>query len=138
MKASIILPTYKERDNIVELIEAIFTALACGLNFEVVVVDDNSPDGTAEVVRQHFEGDSFARKKSFALGDVEMQGRHGFDRRRNLPVAQCDVLSGYRRYGRKQEKSGESKREFLHERISKLDERLVSLQAYSLTLLICL
>ena len=57
MKASIILPTYKERDNIVELIEAIFKALACVLNFEVVVVDDNSPDGTAEVVKQRFDGD---------------------------------------------------------------------------------
>jgi dolichol-phosphate mannosyltransferase len=58
MKASIILPTYKERDNIVELIGAISEALACGLDFEVVVVDDNSPDGTAEVVRQTFANDS--------------------------------------------------------------------------------
>ena len=55
MKTSIILPTYKEKDNIVELIQAIFTTLQpLNLNFEIVVVDDNSPDGTAEVVRQNF------------------------------------------------------------------------------------
>jgi dolichol-phosphate mannosyltransferase len=59
MKASIILPTYKEKDNIVELIQAIFAALEpCALAYEVVVVDDNSPDGTAEAVRQNFGGDS--------------------------------------------------------------------------------
>jgi dolichol-phosphate mannosyltransferase len=59
MKASIILPTYKEKDNIVELIEAIFVALEpCALNYEVVVVDDNSPDGTAAAVCQSFGGDS--------------------------------------------------------------------------------
>ncbi len=55
MKTSIILPTYKEKDNIVELIQTIFAVLEPhGLDFEVVVVDDNSPDGTAEVVRQNF------------------------------------------------------------------------------------
>ena len=56
MKASIILPTYNEKDNIVELIEAIFDALPPPAEFEVVVVDDNSPDGTAEAVRQNFGG----------------------------------------------------------------------------------
>jgi len=56
LKASIILPTYKEKDNIVELIQAIFAALpGDDLDYEVVVVDDNSPDGTAEVVRQNFK-----------------------------------------------------------------------------------
>lgn len=58
MKASIILPTYKEKDNIVELIQAIFASLEPnGLEYEVVVVDDNSPDGTAEAVRRNFDGD---------------------------------------------------------------------------------
>jgi dolichol-phosphate mannosyltransferase len=58
MKTSIILPTYNEKDNIVELIQAIFAALAGdSLDFEVVVVDDNSPDGTADSVRRNFDGD---------------------------------------------------------------------------------
>lgn len=58
MKTSIILPTYNEKENIVELLQAIFATLRPNnLDFEVVVVDDNSPDGTAEAVRQNFDGD---------------------------------------------------------------------------------
>lgn len=42
------MPTYNERDNIICLIEGVFKALS-GIEFEIVVVDDGSPDGTAEV-----------------------------------------------------------------------------------------
>ena len=52
---SIILPTYNERENICDLIEAIQHELnPAGLAYEVLVMDDNSPDGTAQVVRDHF------------------------------------------------------------------------------------
>jgi dolichol-phosphate mannosyltransferase len=55
---SIILPTYKERDNIVELVRAIHSHLqAQDFNYEIVIVDDNSPDGTADVVREVFGDD---------------------------------------------------------------------------------
>lgn len=58
VKASVILPTYKEKDNIVELITAIFETLdPLAMDFEVVVVDDNSPDGTADAVRDNFGAD---------------------------------------------------------------------------------
>ena len=53
MKSSVILPTYNEKDNIVELTRAIFEALD-GEDFEVVIVDDNSPDGTADAVRDYY------------------------------------------------------------------------------------
>lgn len=66
MKASIILPTYNEKDNIIELIQAIFRALPPEIDAEVVVVDDNSPDGTAEAVRQNFGHD--ARVNLFVRG----------------------------------------------------------------------
>jgi dolichol-phosphate mannosyltransferase len=53
VKTSIILPTYNERENIIELIEAIRVIMdAAQLDYEMVIVDDNSPDGTAESVRQ--------------------------------------------------------------------------------------
>ncbi len=52
MKAlSIIIPTYNERENIGQLIEKIIESLT-GIDFEVIVVDDNSPDGTGEFVEQ--------------------------------------------------------------------------------------
>jgi len=55
---SILLPTYKERDNIVELVQAIHSHLeAQRFNYEIVIVDDDSPDGTADAVRAAFGGD---------------------------------------------------------------------------------
>lgn len=42
----IIIPTFNEVDNIVTLVPAIF---ALGLNIKVLIVDDNSPDGTGQV-----------------------------------------------------------------------------------------
>jgi dolichol-phosphate mannosyltransferase len=46
-KISIIIPTYNEKDNIAPLLSRIDKALA-GYNYEVLVVDDNSRDGTIE------------------------------------------------------------------------------------------
>jgi len=48
---SIIVPTYNEAENIRELIERIEASLK-GLDFEVIVVDDSSPDGTAEIAEE--------------------------------------------------------------------------------------
>lgn len=49
MKVLIIVPTYKERENIGALVPAIRQATP---NVEILVVDDNSPDGTQDVVRE--------------------------------------------------------------------------------------
>ena len=58
MDATIVLPTYNERDNIVPLIEAIQRELdGAGITHQVIVVDDDSPDGTAEMVRERFGDD---------------------------------------------------------------------------------
>lgn len=52
---SVILPTYNEVGNIIELIKKIlFVTSNNSIGCEIVVVDDNSPDGTAECVRKHF------------------------------------------------------------------------------------
>lgn len=47
---AVVVPSYNERDNIGLLYEKVSAALA-GTPFEFIVVDDNSPDGTSEVVR---------------------------------------------------------------------------------------
>src|SRR5690606_2580761 len=53
VNVSVILPTYNERDNICDLVDSIHKELEpAGYAYEVLVVDDNSPDGTAEVVRR--------------------------------------------------------------------------------------
>jgi dolichol-phosphate mannosyltransferase len=55
-QVSVILPTYNERDNIIDLIEAIRGELEQdNVRYEVLVVDDSSPDGTAQMVCDHFD-----------------------------------------------------------------------------------
>ena len=50
---SVILPTYNEKDAIVKHSEHVSSVLTkAGYKHEVLVVDDDSPDGTAEVVRK--------------------------------------------------------------------------------------
>ena len=52
MKVVIIVPTYNERENIGRLIEALEGQFATiRHDMHILVVDDTSPDGTAEVVR---------------------------------------------------------------------------------------
>src|ERR687887_935157 len=46
MKCLVILPTYNERENLPAIVPAI---LAQGPHFDVLVVDDNSPDGTGQL-----------------------------------------------------------------------------------------
>ncbi len=52
MQLSIVLPTYNEAANILQLIEAITARMPSGMNYEIIVVDDDSPDGTYDIVRQ--------------------------------------------------------------------------------------
>jgi dolichol-phosphate mannosyltransferase len=47
---SVIVPTYNERDNVPVLIERLGAVLD-GIAWEIIVVDDDSPDGTADVVK---------------------------------------------------------------------------------------
>lgn len=50
---SLIVPTYNERDRLPELASAIFAAYASGgINGELIVVDDHSPDGTGALAEE--------------------------------------------------------------------------------------
>jgi len=52
-KYTVLLPTYNERDNIAIVVWLLIrTFTASGINYEIVVVDDNSQDNTQGVVRQ--------------------------------------------------------------------------------------
>ena len=46
--AVVIIPTYNERENVAAIIEAV---MKLPRKFDVLIIDDNSPDGTAEIVR---------------------------------------------------------------------------------------
>src|SRR3979411_1235570 len=57
---SVVVPTFKERDNVPLLVEKLARTPE-GVAWEVVFVDDNSPDGTAAVARELGETDSRVR-----------------------------------------------------------------------------
>jgi len=57
---SVVVPTFKERDNVRKLFCKLEAALK-GIAWEVAYVDDNSPDGTWEVVRELARQDSRVR-----------------------------------------------------------------------------
>lgn len=53
MKVVVIIPTYNERENTAPLLSAVQEAAAgTGYDTSILVVDDNSPDGTAQVVQE--------------------------------------------------------------------------------------
>ncbi len=50
---AVVIPTYNERDNIVELINRMHRVMEKhGIRHTFIIVDDNSPDGTADAVRR--------------------------------------------------------------------------------------
>lgn len=75
MSTLIVIPTYNERENIVPLIRRILMLPA---HFEVLVVDDNSPDGTATAVRETFAAmprvHMLERAKKLGLGTAYSAG----------------------------------------------------------------
>jgi len=86
LKTLIIIPTYNERQNIGNLIQAIFELGIEGV--QVLVVDDNSPDGTAEVVKELQKSQPklhlIQRERKMGLGTAYVAGfrfalKHSFE-----------------------------------------------------------
>ena len=68
MRNLVIIPTYNELDNIRPMIDKVFSLPE---KFDLLVIDDGSPDGTAEIVRE--------RQKAYpeSLHLIERQGKLG-------------------------------------------------------------
>ena len=75
LKATIVLPTYNEAQNIESLIGQI---LALYPDFKIIVVDDNSPDGTGRIVDELIVHENrisvIHRKKKLGLGSAYVEG----------------------------------------------------------------
>lgn len=79
MKIAHIIPTYNEKDNISQMIEIIFNIGRRHRNWQtsVIVVDDNSPDGTADIVRKLAQKNKSVHlllKKKEGLGKALIMG----------------------------------------------------------------
>jgi glycosyltransferase involved in cell wall biosynthesis len=71
----VIIPTYNEKDNIAALVEQI---LSLDLKPRVIIVDDNSPDGTGQIAaslaRQHPRVSVIHRRGKLGLGTAYIAG----------------------------------------------------------------
>ncbi|MCB0665651.1 MAG: polyprenol monophosphomannose synthase [Saprospiraceae bacterium] len=47
-KSLVIIPTYNEKENVAKIIQAVFSL---SIPFHILIVDDGSPDGTADIVK---------------------------------------------------------------------------------------
>lgn len=83
MKIAVVIPTYNEKENTEKLIPKIFSL---GIKeLEIVVVDDNSPDGTGKAVRDLMKTDKrihlIERPKKMGLGTAYIAGfKHALSR----------------------------------------------------------
>lgn len=75
MKTLVIIPTYNEKDNITNIISAV---LSKNLGVDILVVDDNSPDGTGSIVKslqaQHPSVHLLGRAGKQGLGKAYIAG----------------------------------------------------------------
>ena len=87
MKTIVVIPTYDERDNVRKMAEAVFAQFPAGtqtLNnsttqtLELLFVDDNSPDGTGEVIEEMMKSEPrihcLHRMKKEGLGRAYVAG----------------------------------------------------------------
>lgn len=68
MEKIVIIPTYNEKENIANILKAIFSLQQ---SYHVLIIDDSSPDGTADIVRdlqQVYQNQLFLEERSGKLG----------------------------------------------------------------------
>lgn len=75
----IVIPTYNERENIIELLKRISRVMSNhGYKYRVLVVDDNSPDKTADIVREYSlenkNVDLIVRPGKMGIGSAVLDG----------------------------------------------------------------
>jgi dolichol-phosphate mannosyltransferase len=74
-RALVIFPTFNERENIETIVQAVLTQDAC---LEVLIVDDNSPDGTGDIADRMASANSRVhavhREKKLGLGTAYIHG----------------------------------------------------------------
>ena len=75
-KSIVIIPTFNEAENIVDIINEVFLLKD---NFNILVVDDNSPDGTSELVKKEIELNKqrlflIEREKKLGIGPAYING----------------------------------------------------------------
>ena len=74
-QVSIIIPTYNESKNIIEVLKSIGEHLPKNLLAEAIVVDDNSPDGTGKIVEDYLK--EVKQKVGYTIGVIHRKAKSG-------------------------------------------------------------
>ncbi len=74
MLAIVVTPTYNEKENIKKLIPRIFSQKIPGVKFKVLVIDDNSSDGTAKEAKKFKNVQVISRPAKLGLGSAYVTG----------------------------------------------------------------
>ncbi len=83
MRNLVLIPTYNERENVSAMVDKVFSL---PVEFDILVIDDGSPDGTADVVRERQKDypdrlHLLCRKGKLGLGTAYLAGfRWGLER----------------------------------------------------------
>lgn len=101
MKTYVMIPTYNEKENIGNLIREILSLKIPDLH--IVVVDDNSPDGTSEIVKElskeHHEVELFLRTTGKGRGSAGIAGfRYALEHRADYVVEMDADFSHHPKY----------------------------------------
>ena len=64
----VIIPTFNEKENIEKIIDVV---IGLQLNYHILIIDDNSPDGTADIIKSlmpNYPGQLFLEQRTGKLG----------------------------------------------------------------------
>ena len=74
-QVSIIIPTYNESQNIIQILKSIKDNLPKNINTQAIVVDDNSPDGTGKVVDDYLK--NLKKIKNYTIEIIHRKTKDG-------------------------------------------------------------
>ena len=74
-QVSIVIPTYNESENIIQVLKSIGEHLPKDVQVEAIVVDDNSPDGTGKVVEDHISDEQ--NEAGYSINIIHRKAKSG-------------------------------------------------------------
>ena len=101
MRNLVLIPTYNERENVSAMVDKVFSL---PVEFDILVIDDGSPDGTADIVRERQKDypdrlHLLCREGKLGLGTAYLAGfRWGLERDYDYIIEMDAVVSGIDRH----------------------------------------
>ena len=74
-QVSIIIPTYNESENIIQVLKSIDESIPENIPIEAIVVDDNSPDGTGKMVEDYINDTQ--NKAGYSINVIHRETKSG-------------------------------------------------------------